>query len=122
MREIFLDAGGAAAAAGVEALHDKGAADRRLLDVEAAGLRLVVVLGIGDRGLQYLLDLVRDAPARKGQIGDRGGGALAADRLRHEVQFARAGADRAQKGRSLAVVEPALGRGLAHQLLLALLS
>src|SRR5947209_12789530 len=99
MREMLFDARRTAAAASVKAFHDKGPTDRRLLDIELVDIELVVVLGIGDRRLQHLLDVMRDASARKGQLGERLRGVLAADRLGNEVQLARAGAQGAQKGR-----------------------
>ena len=71
---MLFDPRRAAAAAGMEALHDKGAADRRFLDVEPVDIELVVVFGVGDRRLQHLFDVLRDAPTRKGQDGERGGG------------------------------------------------
>src|SRR5438132_5700544 len=114
MREMLLDPRRAAATAGVKALHDKGPADRRLLDVEAIDIELVIVLGVGDRRLQYLLDVLRDAAPRKGQFGERLVGILAADRLRDEVELARADAQPAEEGGGFGVVEAALGRGLAH--------
>ena len=123
MREHLLDPRRAAAAAGMEALHDKSPADRRLLDEEAVDVELVVVLGIGDRRLQHLLDVLRDAPAEKVSSASADGGGLAADRLGDEVELARAGAQAAHRCRGLGLVEPALGGWLAHaQLLFAFLS
>ena len=92
MREKLLDPRRAAAAAGVKPLHDKGAADRGLLDVEAVDIELVIVLGIGDRSLQHLLDVAGDAAVREGQFGQRRATHLAADRLGDEIELARAGA------------------------------
>src|SRR6185437_4566561 len=85
--EIFLDLRGAAPAARVEALQGEGAPDRRLLDIELVDVELVVVLGVG---------------------------ALAADHLRHEIELARADAQRPGISRGLAVGQAALGGWLAH--------
>src|SRR5713101_6717663 len=103
MREMLLDPRRAAAAAGVKALHYESPADRRLLDIETVDIELVVVFGIGDRRLQHLFYLMRDAAPRKCQLGQRRRGILAADRLGDEVELARAGAQGAQKGRSLGI-------------------
>ena len=98
----------------MKAPHHKGSADAGFLDVEPVDIELVVVLGVGDRRLQYLPDLVRDATAREGQLGDGLCRVLAADRLRYQVQLPWADADGAQKGRGLGVVEPAFGGWLAQ--------
>src|SRR6266568_1841649 len=71
MREMLLDPRRAAPAAGVKAFHHEGPADRRLLDIEPVDIELVVVFGIGDRRLQHLLDVVRDAAARRGSACER---------------------------------------------------
>ena len=115
MREMLLDPRRAAAAAGMEALQHKGAADRGFRDVKPVDIELVVVLGVGDRRLQHLLDLVRDAAAREGQFVQRRGGRLAADRSAATRLSLRALMRmRAQEGRGFVVVEPALGGWLAH--------
>src|SRR5690242_9192794 len=112
--EIFLDLSGAAAAARVEALQGEGPPDRRLLDVELVDVELVVVLGVGDRRLQHLLDVLGDAARREAELGQRPVGALAADHLRHEIELARADAQRPGIGGRLAVGQAALEGGLAH--------
>src|ERR1700732_1636800 len=109
MREMLFDPRRAAATARVKALHDKGPADRRLLDVEAIDVELVVVLGVGDRRLQDLLDVMGDAATGKGQFGERLRRVLAADRLRDQVELARADAQGAQEGGGFGVVETAFG-------------
>src|SRR5205085_1125777 len=78
-----------AAAPGMKPLQDKSTPDCRLSDIEPVDIELVVVLGIGDRRLQYLPHILRDAAAREGQFGDRLRGVLAADHLRDQVQLAR---------------------------------
>src|SRR5438445_295356 len=87
MREMLFDARRAAAAARVETLHDKSPADRRFLDIEPVDIELVVVLGVGDRRLEYLPYILRDAAAREGQLGQSVRRVLAADRLRDKVQL-----------------------------------
>ena len=72
VRERLLDAGAAAAGAGMEALHDERLADEGLRDDEIVDIEVVVVLGIGDRALEALLHVARDALARKLEIGQRG--------------------------------------------------
>src|SRR5205085_11816491 len=114
MRKVFFDARRTAAATGVEAFHDKSPADRGFLDVKPVDIELMIVLGVGDRRLQYLFDVLRNAAPREGQLGDRRRRVLTADRLRNEVQLLRADAKRAQKGGSLGIGEAALGRLLAH--------
>src|ERR1700751_5124187 len=84
--EIFLDPSGATAAARMEALHREGAAHRRLLDEKPGDVELMVVLGVGDRRLQHLLDVLGDATWREGQLGERALSALAADALRDEIE------------------------------------
>ena len=73
MSEKLLDPRRATAAAGVKPLQDKGAADRSLLDIKAVDIELVIVLGIGDRSLQHLLDLVGNSAVRKSEFGKRRG-------------------------------------------------
>ena len=106
----------------MEALHHESPADRRLLDVESVDIELMIVLGICDRRLQHLSYLVRDAATREGQLGDCFRRILSTNHLCHQVQLPGAGADRAQEGRGLGIIEPAFGRGFAHQPLLARLS
>src|SRR5438045_4595578 len=114
MREMLFDARRAAAAARVETLHDKSPADRRFLDIEPVDIELVVVLGVGDRRLEYLPYILRDTAAREGQLGQSVRRVLAADRLRDEIQLLRAAAQRAQKRGGFIVGETAGGGLLAH--------
>src|SRR5436190_341521 len=111
---VFFAARRAAAAARVETLHDKSPADRRFLDIEPVDIELVVVLGVGDRRLEYLPYILRDAAAREGQLGQSVRRVLAADRLRDKVQLLRAAAQRAQKRGGFIVGETAGGGLLAH--------
>ena len=92
MRERLLDAPGAAARARAEALHDQRLADKGLGDDEIVDIEIVVVLGVGDRALQGLLDIAGDPLARELEVGERLLDLLAADQLRQEVQLLRADA------------------------------
>ena len=68
----------------------KKVADMRLRDHELVDIEIVVVLGIGDRRLQALLDVDRDPLARELQVGKRGRRLAAADHLRDQVELLRA--------------------------------
>src|ERR1700756_1795904 len=114
MSEKLLDPRRAAAAAGVKPLQDKGAANRGLLDIEAVDIELVIVLGIGDRRLQHLLDLAGDPAVRKGEFGQRRGGGFAANCLGDEIELGRAGAQPAQASLSLGLIEAAWRGELAQ--------
>src|SRR5258707_14741630 len=114
MAERLDDAGGAAAAARLEALHDEALADRRLGNDQAIDVEIVVVLGIGDGRIEDLLDVLRDALLREGELVDGRCRLLAADRGGHEIELARADADGAQHGLGLVVRLAAGGRWLAH--------
>ena len=56
-------------------------------------VELVIVLGVGDRALQGLLHLLRNAPLAEGQGRDRGADRLVADQTGNQVQLARADTD-----------------------------
>src|SRR5258708_36271758 len=115
MAEWLDDAGGAAAAARLEALHDESLADRRLGNDQAVDVEIVVVLGIGDGRVEHLLDVLRDALLREGKRVDGRCRLLAADHGGHEVELAWADADGAQHGLGLVVRLAAGGRWLAHR-------
>src|SRR5579872_3769910 len=115
MREMLFDFRRTAAAASMEAAHHKSPAHCRLLDVKAVDIELVVVFSVGDRRLQHLFDVLRDTPARKGELGERGLSCLATDHRRDEVELLRADAQRPQKGRSLIVGESARSGLLSHR-------
>src|SRR6266849_3156145 len=80
------------------------------IDVE-----LVVVLGIGDRRLQDLLDVLGDPARREGQLGERARSTLAADALGDQVELARTDADDAQERLGFSLVEAARCAFLAHR-------
>src|SRR5215207_5392060 len=115
MAERLDDAGGAAAAARLEALHHQALADRRLGDDQAIDVEVVVVLGVGDGRIQRLLYVLSDPLLGEGELVDGRGRLLAADGGGHEVELARADADGAQHGLGLVVRLAAWGRWLAHR-------
>src|SRR4029077_19088693 len=103
-----------ATTAGMKPLQHKSAADCGLLDIEAVDIELVVVFRVSDRSLQSFLDVAGDAAVRKGELGQRGGGGLAADRLGDEVELARAGAHPTKAGLGLGLIKAARRRRLTH--------
>src|SRR5439155_4830271 len=114
MREKLLDPCRSAAPARVKPLQYEGATDRRLLGVEAVDIELVIVLGIGDRCLQNLLDVGSDTAVGETQFRQGRGGTLAADRLGDKVELTRAGAQPTQTRLRLGFIETARGGALAH--------
>src|SRR5438445_7163391 len=115
MAERLDDAGGAAAAAGVEPLHHQALADRGLGHDQAIDVEIVVVLGVGDGRVQSLPDVLGDALLGEGELVDGRRRLLAADGGGHEVELARADADGAQHGLGLVVRLAAGSRWLAHR-------
>ena len=89
LAEEFLDAARIAAGAGMEALHHQILADAGFAHHQIVDIEIVIVLGIGDGGLQNLLHILGDALGREGEIGQRALHPLAADGLGHQVQLAR---------------------------------
>jgi signal transduction histidine kinase len=103
-----------AACARMEALHHERPADIGLGDIKPVDVELMVVLGVGDRRLQHLAHVERDATAREGEIRQGGLRRLAANELRHEVQLARADMHHARHGHGLGLGESTFGCWLAH--------
>ena len=58
-------------------------------DDQVVDLEVMVVFGVGDRGLQTLLDVDSDPLARKLQIGKCGRSLPAADQLRDKIKLLR---------------------------------
>src|SRR5882672_6684656 len=114
MAERLDDAGRAAATAGLETLHDEALADRGFGHDQPVDVEIVVVLGIGDRRVERLLDVQRDALLREGELVDGQRRLLAANGGGHEVELARADAHGAQHGLGLIVRLAAGSGGLAH--------
>src|SRR6185312_10536162 len=122
LRERLFHAGAAAARTRVEPLQHHVLADAGLADDEIVDRQVVIVFGVGDGRLQHLLHYLRDALGREGERVEGSFGFLAADRLRHQIQFARRRADVAPDGLGLIVRKDALESRLAHYALFAFLS
>src|SRR4051794_30251094 len=118
MREWFEYTSRTATAARSETLHHDAVADMRFGDDEIVDLEVMVVLGVGDRRFQTLLDVDRDPLARELQVGKRRRGLAAADQLRHEVQLLRADAKHAGDRLGLVIGERAFAAGFAHRIVL----
>ena len=93
--------------------------DDEIVDVEA-----VIVFGVGDRTLERLADVARDALARELQIGERRLHLLAADELSEKIELLRADAQHAGDRLGFVVLQGALGLRFRHdgQALFAFLS
>ena len=114
MAEPLLHARRAAAAARMEAAHHHraphlGARHHQPIDVE-----LMVVLGVGDRALQRLLHLLRDAALGEGQRRHRLLRRLVADQPGHQVELARRDTQVRHDRLRLGVGDAARMIGLAH--------
>src|ERR1700731_4079229 len=90
LREWFKDTARAATAARGETLHDDAVADMRFRDDQIVDIEIMIVLGVGNRRFQALLDVDRDPLARKLQVGERSRSLPAADQLRHQIELLRA--------------------------------
>ena len=92
-------------------------------DDKGVDIELMVVLGIGDRRFQRLLDVAGNTLAREGQVSQSAGDRLAAYRRRNQVQLARADPQHARDGLGFVFGKNAFAFLLTHrQLLLAFLS
>src|SRR5688572_2775058 len=119
--ERFDDPGGTAAGARVPALHRQALADAGFRDDEAVDVEIMVVLGIGDRRSEHLLDVARHRLGRESEDAQRLLGLLAADQAGDEIQLLRRAADLTADGQRLVLGDPAGSLLLAHGLPLALL-
>src|SRR6202011_5926163 len=81
-------------------------------------LEVMIVLGIGDRGLQTLLDVDSDSLARELQVGERGGSLPAADQLRDKIELLRAHPQHAGDRLGLVIREAPFAVWFAHNLVL----
>src|SRR5258708_6981473 len=70
--EWLFNPPGPSARARAEALHDHVLADPGLGDDQIVDVELMIVLGVGDRGFERLLDLYRNSLVRELEIGTRG--------------------------------------------------
>jgi hypothetical protein len=115
MRERLHDACRTATSARREALHDQRLANMRLGNDQIVDVEFVIVFRVRDRRLQALANVLRDALARKFQIGERGRDLLAADQARDEIELLRADPERPGDRLGLVVSEPSLVRFLAQR-------
>src|SRR6202166_336070 len=116
LREWFKDTARAATAARCETLHDDAVADMRLGDDQIVDIEVVIVLGVGDRRFQALLDVDRDPLARELQIGERGRSFPAADQLRDKIKLLRARPQHPGNCLGLVVREDPFALWFAHRL------
>src|SRR5437763_4609375 len=115
LREWFKDTARAATAARCETLHDDAVADMRLGDNQIVDIEVMIVLGVCDRRFQALLDVDRDALARKLQVGERGRSLSAADKLRDKIELLRAHAQHPGDCLGLVVREDPFALWFAHR-------
>src|SRR3984893_14099395 len=118
LREWFKDTARAATAARCETLHHDAVADMRLGDDQIVDIEVVVVLGVGDRRFQALLDVDRDPLARELQIGERGRSLPAADQLRDKIELLRAHPQHPGDRLGLVIREAPFALWFAHRLIL----
>src|SRR6266478_3642192 len=118
LRKWFKDTARAATAARRETLHHDAIADMRLGDDQIVDIEIVVVLGVGDRGFQTLLDVDRDPLARELQIGERGRSFPAANQLRDKIELLRAHPQHPGDCLGLVVREAPFALWFAHRLVL----
>src|SRR6266403_1678109 len=115
LRKWFKDTARAATAARRETLHHDAIADMRLGDDQIVDIEIVIVLGVGDRRFQALLDVDRDPLARELQIGERGRSLPAADQLRDQIELLRAYAQHPGDGLGLVIREAPFALWFAHR-------
>src|SRR3546814_499585 len=122
MAERLQDLGATAAGAGMEAPHHQTLADTGFGDDQTVDVKLVVVLGIGDRRLQDLADVLGDAPLGEGQFRQGRLDPLAADQTGDHAELAGADPDVPPHGHRLVLAEAGFARLLAHGYFFAFLS
>src|SRR6185369_475492 len=123
LAERLLDTRSAAASAGGETLHDQVLAHEGLGDDQRVDVEVVVVLGVGDRRIERLADVLGDALVAELELVQRPLHLEAADRLGDQVQLAGGGAERPHLAHRFDASEPASFGLLAHDyFLLAFLS
>src|SRR5882672_4255970 len=116
LREWFKHTARTATAARCETLHDDAVADMRLGDDQIVDIEVMIVLGVGDRRFQALLDVDRDPLARKLQVGKRGRSLPAADQLRDKIELLRAHPQHPGDCLGLVVREAPFALWFAHRL------
>src|ERR1700720_2542859 len=90
MRERLTNAPGASPRARAKPLQDHRVADVGRGDDQIVDIEIVVILGVGDRALEGLLDIEGAPLAGKLEIGESLLNLLAADQLRQKIQLLRA--------------------------------
>src|ERR1700736_2920967 len=116
LREWFKDTARAATAARGETLHDDAVADMRFRDDQIVDIEIMIVLGVGNRRFQALLDVDRDPLARKLQVGERSRSLPAADQLRHQIELLRAHPQHPGDRLGLVIREAPFALWFAHRL------
>src|SRR5579863_7834502 len=116
LRERFENPARTATAARCKTLHHDAVADMRLGDNQIVDIEIVIVLGIGDRRFQALLDVDRDPLARKLQIGERSRSLPAADQLCDEIELLRAHPQHSGDRLGLVIGEAPFALWFAHRL------
>src|SRR5450432_2266265 len=107
-----------ATAARCETLHHDAVADMRLSHDQLVDVEVVIVLGVGDRRFQALLDVDRDPLARKLQVGERSRCLPAADQLRDQIKLLRADPQHPGDRLGLVVREGPFALWFAHRFVL----
>src|SRR5216683_1097624 len=105
-----------ATAARCETLHHDALADMGLGHDQIVDLEVMVVFGVGDRGLQALLDVDSDPLARKLQIGKGRRSLPAADQLRDKIELLRAHPKHPGDRLGLVIREAPFALWFAHRL------
>src|SRR3954451_23285341 len=105
----------AAARTGREALHRDRLADARLGDDQRVDIEVVVVLGIGDRGREHLVNVLGHRLGRELQDVQRFLDLAAADQARDQVELARRAANGVADGQRFLVADLTGCNRLAHQ-------
>src|SRR3984957_14307557 len=116
LRERFKNTARTATAARCETLHHDAVADMSLGDDQIVDIEVVVVLGIGDRRFQALLDVDSNPLARKLQIGKRCRSLPAADQLRDKIKLLRAHPQHPGDRLGLVIREAPFALWFAHRL------
>ena len=98
----------------MEAFQHHVLPDARFFHEQIIDIEIVIVLGIGDCGLEHLLHLPRHALLREAEFVQRRFRPQAADRLRNKIELARGDADVRADGLRLGIGQNARACFLAH--------
>src|SRR5258707_1715269 len=118
LREWFNETAQAPPPARCETLHHDAIADMRLGDDQIVDIEIVIVLGVGDRGLQTLLDVDRDPLARELQISELRPTFPDAHHLLRKLELLRAHPQHPGDCLGLVVREAPFALWFAHRLVL----